>query len=209
MPVVVNDFKLYGKWVKTFRSGSIQYITKSASKWYHMKTRCKTGGTYQESMPTYKGCEISKEFLDFNNFAEWHTTQIGYGNDSYQLDKDLLVEGNKIYGSDFCCLLPKQLNSFLTFREGARGLYALGVSFDHLRPLPYIAQMSTDGEHKLVGYYATELDAHLAYREAKESEARKWADKLVAGIDVDVKVIERLKTWTLPVRFQFNKGKVQ
>ena len=155
-------------------------------------------------MPTYKGCEISETFLDFQTFTGWHTSQIGYGNEGYQLDKDLLVEGNRMYDVSTCCLLPEQLNSFLTFREGGRGNYAIGVSYDNARVLPYVAQMSVDGEHRTIGYYSSELEAHLAYRTAKEAEARKWASRLEAGVDVDVRVIERLKTWTLPEKFQFN-----
>lgn len=43
------------------------------------------------------------------------------------LDKDFLVEGNKVYSPSTCVFLPSKLNTFIITRGNARGQYPLGV----------------------------------------------------------------------------------
>jgi len=59
--------------------------------------------------PSYKGCTVSKEWLCYQNFAKWYTEHESYGM-GYELDKDLLVKGNKVYSEDTCCMIPREIN---------------------------------------------------------------------------------------------------
>lgn len=52
-----------------------------------------------DRFPTYKGCTADKEWHNFQNFAEWFEANYING---YELDKDILVKGNKIYSPDTC-----------------------------------------------------------------------------------------------------------
>ena len=45
----------------------------------------------------------------------------------WELDKDILVKGNKIYSPDTCCFVPKEVNTVFTKRQSKRGDYPIGV----------------------------------------------------------------------------------
>ena len=84
---------------------------------------------YQAKQPTYIGCSVSDEWLDYQVFAEWFCEQ-EYSDIGYDLDKDLLVAGNKVYSPEACSFIPRELNSILTDCKAARTNLPQGVSFD-------------------------------------------------------------------------------
>ena len=100
--------------------------TKEYDLWIHMLQRCYSDA-YQKKQPTYKGCKVSNNFLRYEYFYEWCHKQIGFGNQGWQLDKDLLVKGNKVYNEFTCVFLPKEINSLLTKCTASRGEYLIGV----------------------------------------------------------------------------------
>ena len=71
-----------------------------------MFDRCYYSG-YQDNNPTYRGCTVAEEWHNFQNFAKWYEDNYIEG---YQLDKDIKVEGNKVYGPDTCMFISKQEN---------------------------------------------------------------------------------------------------
>ena len=46
----------------------------------------------------------------------------------FHLDKDIIVKGNKIYGSEFCSFVPASVNTLFTKGEKQRGILPIGVS---------------------------------------------------------------------------------
>ena len=100
--------------------------TKQCALWYNMLQRC-----YSESLhlkhPTYEGCEVSDKFKSYEYFYEWCHKQIGFDNEGWQLDKDLLVKGNKVYSEDTCVFIPREINQLLTNSTASRGEYLIGV----------------------------------------------------------------------------------
>jgi len=194
---VVEDYKgANGKWVgaKRIAEGIVQ--TRSYVRWGNMRLRCKVGGAEQQRRPTYVGCTMSSLFSDFQTFTDWHVTQVGYGLPCYDMDKDILVHGNKEYNEKVCVLVPKALNAFLTSHDAARGDYPQGVNF-HKRVQKFAAMVSSDSHRIHLGYFTTPEAASVAYKEAKEVESHKWYERLKAGeFAVDPRVIERMRTWT-------------
>ena len=48
-----------------------------------------------------------------------------------QLDKDLLVNGSKVYSRETCVFVSNQVNIFLTERGNDRGEWPIGVNWDN------------------------------------------------------------------------------
>jgi hypothetical protein len=83
---------------------------------------------YLENKPTYVGCTVSPEWHCFQDFGVWTSGKIGWGLQDWQIDKDLLIKGNKVYGPDVCVMLPRKLNMLLVNRANARGSLPIGAS---------------------------------------------------------------------------------
>ena len=66
--------------------------------------------TWHKNNPTYKNCSVCEEWHNFQNFAKWFYDN--YPNDDlkYELDKDIKVEGNKVYSPDTCLFVTKKEN---------------------------------------------------------------------------------------------------
>lgn len=96
--------------------------TKEFSHWNAMRDRCKKDGATQKLYPAYIGCSMDSFFEDpkqgFQNFAAWCQNQVGFKKEGFELDKDILVKGNKVYGPNTCVFVPQQINNlFLVPRK--------------------------------------------------------------------------------------------
>lgn len=116
--------------------------------------------------PTYSECETNKDWNNFQIFAKWHEENYPNDGKSYQLDKDLLCVGNKIYSAGTCLFIPAWLNSFTIDCGSSRGNLPIGVSFDKQTSL-FRAKCSSDGKTISLGRFATSDDAHLAWEKCK------------------------------------------
>ena len=85
-------------------------------KWKSMLERCYSE-RFKIKFPTYKDCTVCEEWLTFSNFKSWMEEQDWQGK---ELDKDLLVVGNKIYSPQTCCFLTKMINTFIMDRENSK-----------------------------------------------------------------------------------------
>ena len=155
--------------------------TKEYKLWTDMLKRC-----YNESLhlkhPTYKDCEVSENFKSYEYFYEWCNKQIGFDNQGWHLDKDLLTDGNKVYSESTCVFIPAEINLLLVKREALRGERLIGVCW-HNASKAFVAQVSKNkGKQEHLGYFKTEIEAFNAYKIAKESfikeQAEKWKDKI-------------------------------
>lgn len=72
--------------------------TKIYATWSGMLTRCYNNKN-QTKQPTYIGCSVCEEWHNFQNFAKW-MNELDY--EGKQLDKDIKIKGNKMYGPDTC-----------------------------------------------------------------------------------------------------------
>ena len=155
--------------------------TKEYVLWTHMLQRCYSD-SFKKKNPTYVDCEVSDKFKNYEYFYDWCHSQIGFGNEGWHLDKDLLVKGNKVYSEKTCVFLPNEINSLLTRREALRGEYLIGVYW-HNASKSFVAQVNKNkGRSEWLGYFKTEIGAFKVYKTAKESfvkeQANRWKDKI-------------------------------
>lgn len=184
-----------GRWIKSLTVGGEQFRTVSGIKWKAMRTRCNPNGACQRVNPTYIGCTMSENFKDFQYFTDWLTEQPAYDLEGYDLDKDILVKGNKEYNESVCVLVPHSLNSFLLFSDRSRGHWPLGVYFDTYSQ-KFAACIKRGQGTAHLGRFDTPEEAHAAYVVAKEAEAKRWAERLRNGeFIVDERVITALENW--------------
>jgi hypothetical protein len=167
---VIDDFKKpNGEWAKaTFGRGG---TTLSGAKWYRMLARCEPD--FQRRNPTYSGCTC--EFASFQEFVEWHRSQINYGK-GLEIDKDLLIQGNKVYGPNTCTLLPAEINKTLRYLSRSGRYLPIGVQFSE-RNQKYVAACAGEsGSRNTLGYFKTSDEAFQAYKAFKEELLKKYAE---------------------------------
>ena len=107
------------------REGDKKHTCPKYAMWCRMLARCYDPKTHNKQ-PTYIGCSVCGEWLTFSKFLSWLDTQDYEGK---QLDKDLLIPGNKIYCPDACCFITHRLNTFLKDNRNTRGSFPLWVTF--------------------------------------------------------------------------------
>lgn len=163
-----------GKFSVETRLGGKRRNTREGASWLNMLKRCYSKG-WHERHPSYIGCSVCLEWLDFQVFAEWLTTNDFYI-DKYQLDKDILFSGNKVYSPETCVLIPQEINKLLTDRRNHRGEHPLGV-FWKTASGKYVSQINIDGKRKHLGYFDCPHEAHLAYVVEKEAQVKVVANR--------------------------------
>lgn len=155
---------------------------------------------YLNRFPTYRDVTIHDDWYDFQKFGEWCNSQTGFGRDSWDLDKDILVKGNKVYAPDVCCFVPYQINRQFTFSGKTRGEYPLGVTW-HKQRQCFIAQLNefVDGKRVSghIGVYNNIESAFLAYKKVKEARIREVAEKWKS--EIDEKVYQALVNWKIEI----------
>ena len=139
----------------------------------------------------YHDVGVSEDFLDFNFFLTWATNQVGYNNNGWQLDKDILVKGNKIYSPETCCFVPREINNNFIRCMKKDKLLPMGITKQ--RNGKYRVRLNWEGEEKLVGVFKDLEDATLAHSEAKSSYVKSLAEKWKGKIDD--RVYDRMVTY--------------
>ena len=164
------------------------------TQWKNMIERC-YNEKFQQLRPTYEGCTVSDEFKDYSKWREWYD-KYPYKQDDWQLDKDLLAKGNKIYSSETCVFLPHIINSVLTKSNKTRGKYLIGVYFD-THNNKFKSYLSKRGKKMSLGYFENEMDAHLAYKTAKEEYLKELAEEYKGRLDP--KAYSALKNYVVDI----------
>ena len=171
-------------------------ILETYRKWESM-----IGRVYSKSVKTdvnnpYHDTSVSEDFRWFKDFKEWCHQQIGFDQDGWHLDKDILVKGNKVYSPETCCFVPVELNSLLVNNRVTRGEFPVGVHYEKSRG-KFQAYIRVYGKRKHLGRFDTPEEAFNTYKQAKEAYikevANKWKDK------IDQRVYEALMNWEVSI----------
>lgn len=160
--------------------------TKEYDLWKHMLHRCTEKNWIKN--PTYDNVSCSKNFKHYSFFYEWIHKQVGFGNKDekgrcWNLDKDLLVKGNKIYSEDVCVFVPQRINNLLTKCNASRGEWPVGVNW-HKSTKKFQSQCNKGGgKLQYLGLFATPKEAFQAYKTFKESLIKEVANEYKEQLD--------------------------
>lgn len=164
-------------------------LTREFNIWKGVTRRCLLK-SQKILQPTYEDATVCDEWLNFQNFAEWCNKQKLFNDKddkgkSYQLDKDILVKGNKLYSPETCCFVPREINNLFTLRNKCRGELPLGVVKFYVKSkqsFRYMVSFSFFGSTKSGKTFDTPEEAFYCYKNAKESYikslAEKWKDHI-------------------------------
>ena len=156
--------------------------TKEYNLWMNMLRRCYNDDC-KKKQPTYEGCKVSDKFKNYEYFYEWCNNQFGFNNKDWQLDKDLLIKGNKVYSESTCVFIPQEINKVLVKRGALRGEHLIGVYWNK-KASAFVARVNkNEGKQEHLGLFNTELEAFKAYKKAKESFIKEQAEKYKSQID--------------------------
>ena len=158
--------------------------------WYNMIARC-----YDENRlkvhPTYRPCSVCEEWHLFSNFKSWFDENYVEG---FNLDKDLLSNGDGVYSPSTCCFLPQELNkAIMTRNDPSRSLPPGVVKHSWTEGCTrYSAQVGGGASHRHVGYYATPEEAFVSYKEAKEQYVKELAKEYYSKRMISKRVYDAL-----------------
>lgn len=149
--------------------------TREYRAWKSMLVRCFCP-ILKSKYPTYLDCTVCEDWLDFQVFAEWYINQENW--EEYDLDKDLLIKGNKHYSPETCLLLPKFINTTLAGGGNSGKVLPKGVG-KYNNTGRYMAR------HKgtTLGVYDTTTEAFSVYKAVREKYIKEVANKYKDQID--------------------------
>ena len=170
--------------------------TKEYVLWKDVLRRCYSDD-FKKKQPTYKACEVSDKFKSYEYFYEWCHSKIGFGVDGFEIEKDLLIKGNKVYSESTCVFLPAEINMVLVKCTASRGEHLIGVSWHNTKKAFVARVRKSKGKQEHLGYFKTELEAFNAYKQAKESFIKEQANKWKSQIDD--RAYEALMNYTVEI----------
>lgn len=153
--------------------------------WNDMLRRCHSKKLHLK-FPTYSLCEVDDYFLSFTNFYNFVRSMVGFNKRDkngklFQMDKDILVKGNKLYSRETICFVPHEINCFVVKSNAARGKNVIGVGY-HKAAKKFTAQLNVGKKLKHLGCFNSEIEAFHAYKDAKEEQAKilaeQWKDEI-------------------------------
>ncbi len=100
---------------------SLSYIC-----WLNMITRCYSKKSHKIN-PTYIDCEVCEEWQDYQNFAQWYDENHPDDGLSYDLDKDILSNGDKIYSPSTCLFVSRERNNIKAVAKTHRFISPGGI----------------------------------------------------------------------------------
>lgn len=152
-------------------------------RYANMYYRCYSKA-FQKSHPWYEGCTICDEWLNpehgLERFTKWcnENYYVIDGEGTTQLDKDILVNGNKVYGPDTCIFVTKRINCMFSgsSRKNENGL-PMGVQYNARRQQYYPVLTGLDGRNIIdKEYYDTAEEAWQRYVQHKQDYLESVAE---------------------------------
>lgn len=135
---------------------------------------------FQDKYPTYKDCRVVKRWHSYQNFCKDISKLPNWNTPGFDLDKDLRVFGNKIYGPRYCSFIPHIVNSVFAGGNKSNTAYP-GVKINKQTAKRYYVKTRTGQT-----YFSSSKSAWLLYLENKLNHLRRLANKYRKVLHPDV-----------------------
>jgi len=158
--------------------------TRTYGVWQNMLKRC-YNPTYQNEHPTHKECTVCEEWYNFQTFAKWYNENY-YEIDEQRmnLDKDILIKGNKSYNPNTCVFVPATINNLFIKRNKSRGEYPIGVCFYRGKYLAFCNNKT--GIQVSLGSFENSHLAFNSYKNYKENYIKEIANMYKSKIPLNL-----------------------
>lgn len=145
---------------------------------------------YRHQYPAYEGCSVDERWRLFSEFKAWREKQDWEGK---HLDKDFLVEGNRVYGPDTCAMISRSLNTFIIpcgHPDLPPGVIYSGGKF---KPVRYTYPYNIEKPRQEDSIFDTPEEAHAQWIKNKHEIAM-----IHSRYETDERVVSVLKTRWAP-----------
>lgn len=185
-----------------YKSRENNKITDVYRRWKNMLERCYDPYVInKDSNLTYADCFVCEEWLCFQNFAEWWYKNVyNCNNERMELDKDILIKGNKIYSPETCLIVPQRINTLFIKQQRKRGEYPIGICTYCNKEYKYLrVQCNTLEKKESLGYFPIDkpFQAFTCYKNFKENYIKQVADEYKDLIPT--KLYEALYKWEVEI----------
>jgi len=139
---------------------------------------------YHKRYPTYVGCSVDEKWHCFQDFGDWF--EENYKPEymqNWELDKDIIVNSNKIYSTNTCAFVPKEVNYLFKSTKSFRGDCPIGVRKQGDK---FVATIRINNKQTYLGSFSTMEAAFLSFKTAKEKYIKEVADKYKDTLDPQV-----------------------
>ena len=146
------------------------------SDWHKMLQRCYDPFWINNHL-SYIDCVVCDEWLCLQNFGKWHEENYyKIPNEIIDLDKDILIKGNKVYSPKTCVFVPQRINKLILTNKRHRGAYLIGC--DEKQDKIRVRCLTTEGS-KHLGYFPLNkpFQAFTCYKNFKENYIKQVADE--------------------------------
>lgn len=192
----------------TWRIDGKKYFCPYYSKWRGALSRCNnTNGL----SPTYEDCEVSLDWKYFTDFKKWATVASFGRPKDLDLDKDILVKGNRIYSPETCVFVPSYVNRVLVDNRSNRGTLPWGVSYSPKdkrskseRIKPYRVEITSFNKRTWLGNFFTPEEAHAVWQLNKAEAIEKVINKYATEFCFDERVADALMARVIQLKLECN-----
>ena len=164
--VGVNDWK--------YSVGNRGSMSLAYSVWSGILQRCYSK-QQETKYPSYRGCTVSEDWKSFSSFLHFY---LPLAKIDWQVDKDILICGNKLYSSETCLLVPAWVNTLTLNRASRKGVLPQGIC---LNKKNYQVQCSFGkSKPEYLGTYKNLDNALEVYARAKQNHIESMRVELDA-----------------------------
>lgn len=153
-------------------------LVKEYSTWLHVIERC-FSQKRKKSNPTYQDIKCCDEWLLYENFYEWLHKQENFHkwltHEKWEIDKDILVKGNKTYSPKTCVLVPHNVNCLFLKCNAARNNLPIGIEKVKDKFAVYCNNSFENSRKKHIGTFSDKETAFKAYKGYKENLIKQVA----------------------------------